>query len=217
MKHNDIILTKVKNVTERLDNEKVKVLGQHFMDNYWKGFIPKNHQCITNVEHNQLIWLYICIKVYGLYEFAKARYNSFETNYYDKWDELKSRDDNIIKIGQNGWGYVPGIPLLIHSMNNNYENDLQNVEYKKYIIEAELFVYTWCRDMKYDTRKEQQGDGKELKYPSYGNLIPKNEINHIIYQIIAHKESFNGTVPNEWNSSYDMRPWPDYPDQAKRN
>jgi hypothetical protein len=227
MTQNELVVSKLNRVVQRLNKHRNQVLGEDWVNSWWKG-LPKSDKCSSLVEHNQIVWMYNNIKAFGMYEFAKARYNSLELNYYGKWNDELSPSENIEKIGKNGWGYVPGLPLL---PSKDYSDDLRNVpiENRKKVVEAELFVYNWCRDRKYDADNNNTSSTKKRtidvndddmngtvttpinSYPIYTSLLDSAN-----YTKLNENEKI-GDIPKEWATSYDMRAWPDYPDQPKRN
>lgn len=217
----DEILVKTTNVTKRLDDTKEKALGKEWVANWWKG-LPKASGSKYQVEHNQIVWIYNSIISFGLFEFGKARYHSFENNEA-KWDETKSVEENITKnIGKNPWGFVPGRPL---QPDTDYSEDLAIVppENKKRVLEAEGFVYQWCR--KEDEKKTVEngaGNGPLKRTKSFFRRT--FSVSAQMFRIPAHlveaemKEAAEEVepFPEEWETAYDLRPWPDYPDQPSR-
>jgi len=260
----DEILNKTTNVTKRLDDAKEKALGKEWVANWWKG-LPKATGSKYQVEHNQIVWIYNLISSFGLFEFGKARYHSFENNEA-KWDETKSLEENIANIGKNGWGFVPGTcgnarndgfglrhfcfscfagssfcdaqtHLLTFSFipsphllgrplkpDTDYSEDLANVppENKKRVLEAEGFVYQWCHK---EDEKEAVETGvsngplkrtrsffrRTFSVSSQMFRIP-SYLEAEIKEAAEEAEPF----PEEWETAYDLRPWPDYPDQPSR-
>jgi uncharacterized protein len=202
----DETLAKVKAVTARLDQAQVIALGQAWVDTWWKG-LPKNTENKHLVEHNQLVWLYNSVKSFGLYDFAKARYGAFEGNE-KKWDESKTPEQNIAEnVGKNPWGFVPGRPL---KPDVDYSEDLKNVpeENQDRVKEAENFVYKWLRDPSLD--KDETKEGPLQRTRSFIRRSMKQKAQD---QDATHEED---PLPDEWGTSYDMRPWPDYPDRPPR-
>jgi hypothetical protein len=142
------------------------------------------------------VWIYNNIITFGLYEFGVARYGSFESNEA-KWDTTKSDRDNIVQnIGQNVWGFVPGRTLRLGGADDedvvDYTADLQHVPADQLVRvqDAERFVYEYCRRRK--QQQQQQGDQAA---------------------VVATKEPI---FPDGWQTAYDLRPWPDYPDRPSR-
>ena len=212
-------LSSVKRVTKRLDTEKERVLGKAWVATWWKG-LPKSNASKYFVEHNQIVWIYNSIKAFGLYEFGKARYNSFEKNKA-KWDDSLPPEKNIDNIGRNGWGFVPGLPL---DPTINYDDDLANVPKENIdrVKEAEAFVYKWCRD------KSPPEDTKKTKKELIRNVFRRNfSVSSQLFRVpsFLHSNSFDTdefkdeeeeSIPWEWETANDMRPWPDFPDRPSR-
>jgi predicted aldo/keto reductase-like oxidoreductase len=219
----DETLAKVKTVVERLEAAKVKVLGKEWVETWAKG-LPKAAESKYTIEHNQLVWMYNSIKVFGMYEFAKARYGSFEGNG-KKWDDKKTMEENINAVGKSGWGFVPGLPLR---PGTDYSDDLTNVpaENLERVKEAEAFVYKWCAS-------KAEKEGKEDPMAKRVAAVRKNfAVSTQIFSNLMKKkvdgeekkesesdatvESTEEKVPTEWETAYDMRCWPDFPDRVPR-
>lgn len=179
---NPCTVAKLTRVVYRLDQAKEEALGKQWMENWWRG-LPKAQHSAHFVEHNQIVWIYNMIKAYGLYEFARNRYGALEGNL-EKWDDSKTPDENIEKIGRNSWGFVPGLAL---KPDVDYSDDFGCVppENLEHVKDAEAFVVQWC-----GRPSEVEGKGENKK---------------------------DRKIPEEWETSYDMRPWPDYPDQPSRD
>ena len=224
-KQPDDVLVKTKNVTKRLDEAKEKALCKDWVATWWKG-LPKSTGSQFLVEHNQIIWLYNSIKAFGLFEFGKARYHSFENNEA-KWDESLSPEENIEKnIGKNPWGFVPGRPL---KPNVDYGKDLAKVpeENKQRVLEAEAFIYLWCRQDE-ETKQEDAAKGPLKRTRSFFKRtfsvsaqifrVPSSlDLSKDGKQVETERETER--LPEklvDWETAYDMRPWPDYPDQPSR-
>lgn len=234
-------LAKVQTVTDRLDETKEKALGKDWVATWWKG-LPKSDKSKHLVEHNQIVWMHNVIKAFGMYEFAKARYNSFEKNG-EKWDDNMTVDENIEKnIGKNPWGFVPGLPL---KLGVDYDNDLVNVpeENKALVKEAEAFVYTFCRDPHIGEKKEEPKFGPRRRsaaffrrnfsvssqlfnLPSFltdiansnrnGPSTEEGKEDKVGDSDLGKDEAEVGSIPKEWETAHDMRPWPDFPDRPSR-
>ena len=208
----DAVLHQVQVVTLRLDHAKEAALGKEWRQSWWQG-LPKSTESSHLVEHNQLVWIYNCIVAFGLYEFGKTRYNSFEKNEM-KWDESKSDAENIEVVGKNAWGFVPGRPL---KMGQDYSEDLIHVpeQNKQRVLEAEEFVYHWCRDKSLDPKEEP---GKTKK----GGFLNRH-FSRKASKKTPHDTPENGgtvmevdeeeAIPEDWETAYDLRTWPDFPDR----
>jgi hypothetical protein len=220
----DMVQTKLKAVTARLDAAKEAALGNKWLATWYQG-LPKNTESKHLIEHNQIVWIYNNIQAYGLYEFGKARYNSFEKNNM-KWDESKTNEENIEVVGRNGWGFVPGRPLKRTMGSVDYtKDDLVNVpeSNKKRIVEAEEFVYHWCRDRSLDS------DSSDKKKDGTKGFIRRTVANALKGGSTSDEKAENngesssmmlneplGPIHEEWQTAYDLRTWPDFPDQPSR-
>jgi hypothetical protein len=215
----DLVLTKVKAVTARLDAAKEAELGKEWLCSWYKG-LPKNTESKHLIEHNQIVWIYNNIKAYGMYEFGKARYNSLEKNNM-KWDERKSDEENINVVGKNSWGFVPGRPLKrVMGVVDYTKDDLVNVpeSNKKRVVEAEEFVYHWCRDRALD----KTSDESDRKKDGTKGFIRRTVASALKGSSSTSDDKTDGTdeplesIPEEWHTAYDLRTWPDFPDQPSR-
>lgn len=213
------IAAKTKAVVERLDRARVAALGQDFADNWWKG-LPKAYQCKSLVEHNQIVWIYTVIKAYGLLEFGKMRYASFENNS-SKWSPTSTAEENIEKnIGKDPWGFVPGLAL---DPKKDYADELVGVpdENKLRVKQAQECVIKWCSKNPPDEPKKSWPNIRRVS----NHMFRKSKVTQAQSGDAAgsdeggNKETFieeDFTIQPDWATSYDMRPWPDYPDQPKR-
>ena len=214
-KHADM-LAKTQQVVARLDATREEALGKQWLETWWKG-LPKASQSKYLVEHNQIVWIYNTIKAFGMYDFGKARYNSFEKNG-EKWNDKLTPAENIEKIGRNPWGFVPGLPL---KPGVDYDDDFKNVppENLDQIREAHEFVFNWCRDptigqakpenpVAVFLRKNFSVSSQLFRLPSMTKMNDADSM--------PESSSTPGPIPTSWETSYDMRPWPDYPDQPQR-
>lgn len=226
----------IKNAMTQLDHHKEQALGNDWIQSWYVG-LPKNTQSKSRIEHNQIIWLYNCIVAFGMYEFSKARYKSFENNN-SKWDSSKTDDENINTIGINSWGFVPGRPLQLNIVEHYSKDDLVNVPTINIqrIVEAEEFVYHYCRDRSLDSKDTNNSNNpKKLKLTKPLNFLrrlnlqssttkPKssltegssNSVDVATGVVEEDSSSDNIVIPDEWQTAYDLRPWPDYPDRPSR-
>jgi hypothetical protein len=215
----DDIATKTKAVVERLDRAKTEALGKDFADHWWKG-LPKAYQCKSLVEHNQIVWIYTVIKAYGMLEFGKMRYASFENNS-SKWNPTSTAEENIEKnIGKDPWGFVPGLAL---DPKKDYADELVGVpeENKLRVRQAQECVIKWCsKDPPVIEPKKSWPNIRRMsnmlsrKPKANSSQAGDSGENGDGTSDVFIEEDF--TIKPNWETSYDMRPWPDYPDQPKR-
>jgi hypothetical protein len=151
------LFSKVKVVSDRLQKAKVDALGQEWIDSCFEGIV-KSNKSQHLVEHNQIIWMYNCIKAWGMHGFAKDRYSSL-CNNRKKYDDSLPDDENIDTIGRNGWGFVPG--LNPEAGKNYFADDLAGVPEKNRarVKEAYEFVIKWC------TPKDEKAEEKDEFVP----------------------------------------------------
>jgi hypothetical protein len=190
-------LEKVKAVVGRLEQAKQEALGKEWLETCYEGIL-KSNQSKYCVEHNQIIWMYNVIKAFGLLEFAKNRYGSLESNL-DKWDKSLPSDENINK-NLGGWGFVPGLP---NEEGVDYSDDFIGVpeQNMKSVLEAEEFVRYWCSKKNYEKKVEEK--------ESAADSVEEGEITGSCGRHVP-------VPPQEWETAYDMRAWPDFPDRPRR-
>ena len=174
------LLPKVKLAESRLSKAMVDALGTKWIETCFDGAIKSvNSQHL--VEHTQVIWLYNCLKAWGMHEFAKDRYGTLVNNR-KKFDPSLSFDEAIDKIGRGGWGFMPG--LAPEEGKDYFDDDLKGVpkENRDLYKEAYDFMKLWCTPK--DTAKKE-----------------------------ATTQMAKESPPKEWETSYEMKPFPDFPDQ----
>jgi hypothetical protein len=88
-------LLKVKNVAARLRQAQIDTLGEEWLDSWHKG-LPNCNGDDKIYAFGQMVWLHNIIKAWGLYEFAKDRYGSFDGNT-KSFDPALSNEENIQK------------------------------------------------------------------------------------------------------------------------
>lgn len=183
----DAVLAKVESVSARMQNAFDTALGKEWAESWWKG-LPKAMQSQFQIEHGPIVWIYNCLQAFGMHQHALQRYKAYEGNA-KTWDYSKSAAENFAKRGCIGWGYVPGLPL---DPAQDYAVDLKDVpaENLEKVKAAEAFVYEWLATPKVPEGEESE-DAKAAKQAKL-------------------------EVPADWQPAYDLRTWPDYPDQPKR-
>jgi hypothetical protein len=85
----------VKNVAARLRQAQIDTLGEEWLDSWHKG-LPNCNGDDKIYAFGQMVWLHNIIKAWGLYEFAKDRYGSFDGNT-KSFDPALSNEENIQK------------------------------------------------------------------------------------------------------------------------
>lgn len=187
-----LMLDKVTKVSERLRQAAVAALGQDWLDSCYDGVVKSTHSKHL-LEHNQMVWMYNCIKAWGMLGFCQDRFRTFINNH-DKLDvSLATDDEKIDKIGRGGWGYTPG--LVPEADWDYFADDLAGVPEKNRarIKEAYNFVIRYCSP-KIEKKDEKAGEGK-------GGDEKKEECQDL-------------EIPSEYLTSFEMKPWKDYPDRT---
>jgi hypothetical protein len=243
----------VKSVVQRLDEAKERVLGESWIQS-WSVGLRKAAQSVHFIEHNQMLWLYNLVRAFGMYEYARDRYKSFENNG-NKWNDKMSPKDNIEKnIGRNPWGWVPGLPLKPDV--DYFADDLKDVpeENRAKVKAAHRFVLKWLATKSPEELAEAQParrtriniGRRQLELPT--QFIPKFLANRLGQvetvggskaspdesedsdqddengsmddtddgMIEEAEDNESDTIPKAWETAYDMRPWPDFPDRPSR-
>ena len=182
------VVNKLKTVHQRLLDHQVQVLGKDWAATWWKGLTKANDNPHL-IEHNQIVWIYICTIVYGLYHFAQARYASFESNAKN-WKSTETVEQNLERL-RIGWGFVPGLPLD-RTVDYLQTVDLQHVPAAnvELVQRAHAFVFEYLATPPPPSTKEEEEDQKGTAARS--------------------------KIPQEWMDSYDMRTWDDFPNRIKR-
>jgi hypothetical protein len=136
---------------------------------------------------------------------------------------------------------VPGLAL---KPGVDYSDDFADVPpgNLERVKEAEAFVIKWCSKKEGEEEAKEQSDQKRdlrfrlfkrnisvssqlFKMPSLREIrgalnMGKSAESSTGFQEsesnIATESDVVETIPKEWETAYDMRPWPDYPDQPSR-
>ena len=148
------LLEKTKAVATRLERAKVDALGEDWVKSCYQGIIP-SHISKYKIQHNQIVWLYNCIKAWGMLEFSRDRYKTFTGNSKRCKPGL-SLDENIQSFLAQ-WGVMPG--MAPEAGKDYFVDDLADVPEKnrERIKEAYEFVMKWC-----DPKEEAGKDDQEL-------------------------------------------------------
>lgn len=129
-------LTKVRAVQKRLYDAEVEALGEEWV-NTWHQGLPNSVTLKDPYQFGQMVWQYNIIKAWGLLDYSRERYSTFDGNL-KAWDFDKPANENIQKIG--AWPYMPGIAF---EPGKDYSKYLENVpeENKAKVLEALEFVH----------------------------------------------------------------------------
>ena len=214
-------LERVQAAVQRLEARKLEALGDDWVKSWWKGLTKaRDLSCSQSetenpnvhfIEHGQIIWLYNTLKAFGMREFCKDRYNSFQANA-KKWDEQKTPQENINAIPKMAWGFVPGLPLLERQGGGKDDDYFQNdliavpVGNRARIREAHEFVLKWLVQSTTPTTRTE--DGKKKDSGDKNGVADKEKASNF--------ETEEVVIPNEWETAVDLRTWPDFPDRLSR-
>jgi len=133
------MLEKVQAVETRLHKAMIETHGEDWVKTWHEG-VPN---CVTlNDPYNfgQMLSLYNIIKAWGLLEYSRERYSTFDGNL-KMWDWDLSVSENI--QGNYRWKYMPGIALEPEKEYSRYLKDVPD-DRKKKILEALQFVHQFC-------------------------------------------------------------------------
>ena len=81
---------------ERLNAIKEKALGKEWLAKGLLNLPTCYDPCTNGVAIGHSLWCHNLITAFGMYEFAKARYNSMEA--FVKWNDKKSFEENTIAM-----------------------------------------------------------------------------------------------------------------------
>uniref|UniRef100_A0A7S1XUE6 Uncharacterized protein n=1 Tax=Phaeomonas parva TaxID=124430 RepID=A0A7S1XUE6_9STRA len=70
----------------------------------WHVGIPNVYETQTGIWVHGIVWIWALIKAYGMYDFARARYQA-AINSGKKWDINLGYEENM---SIQAWSYVPG-------------------------------------------------------------------------------------------------------------
>lgn len=140
------LLSKTKAIKARLDKAMIDTLGQDWVDTCYQGLVPCT-KSKYGIQHNQMISFYNNINAWGLHQYSKDRFKTFEDSS-KKADPALSLQENIEKIGLISWGYMPG--FLPEVGKDYFVDDLAGVPEKNRarVKEAYEFVHKWCNSGK---------------------------------------------------------------------
>jgi len=99
-------MQKVYAVSERLRQAEIDVLGENWMKTWHIG-LPNCNGDDKIHPFGQMVWLHNIIKAWGMWDFAKDRYGTFDGNTKN-WNDDLSIEENI-KAKEIMWGYMPGL------------------------------------------------------------------------------------------------------------
>ena len=162
-------LKRVKAAAERLRQAEIDALGEEWMENWYEG-LPNCDKDNEIYPIGQMIWLYNIVKAWGLRDFAKDRYGSFDGNSKN-WDSKLSNEENI-KKSKIMWGYMPGVA---------YDEDMD--------LSTVLADVPSCNRQKVE---------EAIKF---------------LHDVCSQNSKYEGKSPDEWETSYDMRPWCAFPER----
>lgn len=135
------MLQKVKAVTKKLDEACVEALGEDWMNSWFEGVPNCVRENVDIYQFGQIVSLYNMIKAWGMLDYAKDRYATFDNNL-EKWDFKLPPSENIAPF-KVMWGYMPGIAT---EAGKDYSELLLQVpeKNKARVAEAIDFVHKYC-------------------------------------------------------------------------
>jgi len=150
------MLQKVQNVMNRLNDALMNDVwnsGDVEWYNTWYHGVPSCDTENDAYNFGQMLSLYNMIKAWGLYDYAKDRYGTFDGNL-KQWDFKRSTKDNIDKRGRTGWGYMPGIAL---ENEKDYMSYFENVpeSNRQKVYDAIQFVHEYCSKSSSSKKKDE--------------------------------------------------------------
>jgi len=133
-------LQKVKNVAARLRQAEIDTLGEEWV-NTWHHGLPNCNGDDQIYAFGQMVWLHNIVKAWGLWEYAKDRYGTFDGNT-KAFDPKLSNEENI-KNRYRMYGYMPGVA---YDEGTDYSEALAKVpeSNKEKVLEAIRFIHKQC-------------------------------------------------------------------------
>jgi len=137
----DEMMQKVQPVTKKLDQASVEALGEDWMKSWFKGVPNCVREGVDIYQFGQIISLHNMIKSWGMLDYARERYRTFDANL-SKWNFNLSPTENYGPF-KGGWGYMPGITP---DPSKDYSDLLSQVpeKNKPKVVEAINFVFKYC-------------------------------------------------------------------------
>lgn len=177
-------------VAKRLELALHESLGKEWTETWHHG-LPNWHGASQGTQLGNIVWLHNVIKAFGLLDFARERYQTMETNIAT-WDSSLTKEENMAKITPL-FGWCPGCAF---DETLDYSKDFEKcpAENRAKLAEAIRFVHQWCAEVNYKTKvATEEGTADEKK------TDPASPAN---------------SVPLEWETCYDMRPWTAFPERS---
>jgi len=133
------MLGRVRAVEKRLHDAMLEAHGEDWVKNWHEG-VPNCSTLEDPYNFGQMLSLYNIIKAWGMLEYSRSRYGTFDGNL-KKWDWEKPVSENIQGIGS--WKYMPGLAL---EPGKDYLKYLENVpdDRKEKVLEALQFAHKFC-------------------------------------------------------------------------
>merc|ERR1712157_4207 len=114
----------------------------------WYLGLPNHDQCRYGTMISNIVWIYVLLKSYGMHGFGKDRYGTLQGSS-EKWDYEKTKTENIQAMGP-AWPWMPGCAF---DPSIDYDEDIQQVPNKTFVMEAMRFVhdlYTSNKDIPFE-------------------------------------------------------------------
>lgn len=150
------------NVVRRLHERQERALGKEWMST-WQVGLPNYYQSQKNgAQIGNIVWMYNCIRAFGLLDFAKERYGACTGNLKN-WNYEKTWEENVFASPAFNW-----MPGCAYDPSLDYEEELADVpaEQVKRVREAIEFVHEWCGSASNvsvkDEKKEEEPKKNEI-------------------------------------------------------
>lgn len=136
------LLPRIHASNRRLLQAAIDALGEDWLKSCYDGILKSNKSKYL-IEYTQCIWMYNCIKAWGMLQFAKDRYKMLAQNTAG-YDPALRDEEAIDKIGRIGWGFCPG--LAPDPEKDYFVDDLSGVpeQNRARVLEVLSLVKEWC-------------------------------------------------------------------------
>ena len=175
-------------VSSRVRERRDRVLGERWASTWHVGLPNYTQSEARGFQIGNMVWLYNVVRMYGMLDYARDRYNTMVGNS-SKWDIDKTFRENV--FASPGFNWMPG---CAYDPSHDYGPDLRDVPEanRARVLEAMEFVHEWCCPARSKSMPLEAGAEEEKKEEGGGGRV----------------------IPLEWQAAYDMRPWTAFPERG---
>ena len=183
-------------VSSRMRERRDRVLGERWASTWHVGLPNYTQSEARGYQIGNMVWLYNVVRMYGMLDYSRDRYNTMVGNT-SRWDIEKTWRENV--FASPGFNWMPG---CAYDPSHDYGPDLRDVpeENRARVLEAMEFVHEWCcparsKYMSLEAGPADDDDDDENKKENEGGGGAR-------------------VIPLEWQAAYDMRPWTAFPERG---